>query len=96
MPFDAIGANANQLLITANNTLDGHQMKLILTELTKTLTSTNTTLATLNQSYGNDSEFQRSLVQLIVQANDALQSIDQLTSYLDRHPEALLRGRGGE
>ena len=32
----------------------------------------------------------------MTQANDALQSIDQLTSYLDRHPEALLRGRGGQ
>jgi paraquat-inducible protein B len=96
MPFDEIGKNANKLLITADNTLEGNQMKLILTELSKTLASTNTTLAALDQSYGNDSEFQRSLAQLITQANNALQSIDQLTSYLDRHPEALLRGRGGQ
>jgi paraquat-inducible protein B len=96
MPFGEIATNANKLLITANNTLDGHQMKLILAELSKTLTSTNTTLSTLDQSYGGDSQFQMTLERLMTQANDALQSIDQLTSYLDRHPESLLRGRGGQ
>lgn len=30
------------------------------------------------------------------QANNTLQSIDQLSSYLDRHPEALLLGRSSK
>jgi paraquat-inducible protein B len=60
------------------------------------LKTANTTLHSVNQDYGNDSDFQRNLMQLMSEANAALQSIKQLTQFLNQHPQALLLGRGGQ
>jgi paraquat-inducible protein B len=54
----------------------------------------DTTLSMLNQSFGNDSEFQNNLEQLMEESSSALNSIKQLSDYLNRHPSALLLGRG--
>jgi len=43
--------------------------------------------------YGGNSDFQRSLSNLLDQVNDAARSIRLLADFLDRHPEALIRGR---
>jgi paraquat-inducible protein B len=43
--------------------------------------------------YGPSSDFQRNLDRLIGQMNDAARSYRVLADLLDRHPEALLRGR---
>jgi paraquat-inducible protein B len=94
IPFEKIGENLNTLLITTNRTLGGKQMKQTLTSLSQTLNSANATLNGVNQDYGNDSDFQRSLQQLLQEANAAMQSIKQLTDYLNRNPQALLLGRG--
>ena len=84
--FAKLGDNLNNLLVTTNTTIaDAH--------LQQALTSLSQTLNSLNQGYGSDSNFQYNLEQLMTQANSTLQSMDQLTSYLDRHPEALLVGR---
>jgi len=96
IPFDEIANNLNKLLVTTNTTVGSPQLKQALTSLVRTLNTTNTTLVSLNQSYGNDSDFQRNLEQLMGHADDTLQSIDELSSYLDRHPEALLVGRSSK
>jgi len=95
IPFERIGNNLNALLISANHTIGGPQMKQTLASLSDTLKTANNTLSGVNQDYGNDSDFQHSLQQLLEQANAALQSIKQLTDYLDRHPQSLVFGRGG-
>jgi paraquat-inducible protein B len=49
--------------------------------------------------YGPGSDMQRSLERLLDQSNDAARSLRLLADYLERHPEALVRGRvnkGGE
>jgi paraquat-inducible protein B len=46
--------------------------------------------------YGGDSDFQRNLSRLLDQVNDAARSIRLLADFLDRHPEALIRGRTSE
>jgi paraquat-inducible protein B len=43
--------------------------------------------------YGGNSDFQRNLMNLLDQVNDAARSIRLLADFLDRHPEALIRGR---
>jgi paraquat-inducible protein B len=43
--------------------------------------------------YGGNSDFQRNLSRLLDQVNDAARSIRLLADFLDRHPEALVRGR---
>jgi paraquat-inducible protein B len=127
IPFDQIGQNLNKLLVTADTTLGGEQVKNALTSLSATLQSvqqlvattnrglaptlhqlpaltanlqatlrgTNLAITQLNRGYGNDSDFQRSLGQLMDQANGALRSVKDLADFLDRHPEALLLGRTG-
>jgi paraquat-inducible protein B len=44
--------------------------------------------------YGASSDFQRNMGRLMSQLTDAARSIRLLAEFLDRHPEALLRGRG--
>jgi len=96
IPFDKIGNNLNQLLVTANHTIGGPQVKQSLAALNQTLQNANATLSGVNQDYGHDSDFQRSLAQLLTQAQAALASFRQLTQDLDRHPQSLLLGRGGQ
>jgi paraquat-inducible protein B len=94
VPIQQIGDNLNHLLKTADNTLGGAQTKQAITSLTATLKSMEATLTMLNESYGDDSDFQHNLEQLMQQSNAALGSIKTLSDYLDRHPNALLLGRG--
>jgi paraquat-inducible protein B len=96
LPFEQIGDNLNTLLKTTNNTLGGAQTKQAIASLSQSLKTLNATLTMLNEGYGNDSDFQHDLGQLMQQANQALGSITQLSNYLDRHPNALLLGRGAQ
>ena len=43
--------------------------------------------------YGGNSDFQRGVSRVLDQVNDAARSIRLLVDFLDRHPEALIRGR---
>jgi paraquat-inducible protein B len=53
--------------------------------------------AALGESgYGGNSDFQRSTERLLDQVNEAARSIRLLADFLDRHPEALIRGRTGQ
>ncbi|HTJ91183.1 MAG TPA: MlaD family protein [Acidocella sp.] len=94
--FDKLSNNLNKLLTTANGTLGNPQLEQALTQLNKTLRSANGTLQTVKQTYGDDSNFQRNLQELMNEANDALRSIKLLADYLNLHPQALLLGRGNQ
>lgn len=65
----------------------------IATELQEAATRANRVLGSVNNGYGQDSNFQRSLQRTLDQVNEAARSIRILADYLDRHPEALIRGR---
>jgi paraquat-inducible protein B len=47
----------------------------------------------VDQGYGADSQFNRSVQRLLAQLNDAVQSFRVLADTLARHPEAIIRGR---
>jgi len=96
LPLDEIADNLNTLLVTTNHTIATAQIQETLAALTVTLKDANTSLGALRQNYGNDSDFQRNLEQLMDQANQTLRSVDLLTAYLNRNPSALLRGRSGQ
>jgi paraquat-inducible protein B len=57
------------------------------------MTSVNKLSLSLENGYGNNTQFNRDLERLLVQVNDALRSIRSLADLLARHPEALIKGR---
>lgn len=93
IPFEQIGQNLNKLLSTANGTLGGPQTANLIVQLSRTLKSADTTLQTLNQGFGQDSDLQRNLRQILNQTDSSLQSLQALTVYLNQHPQSLLFGR---
>lgn len=61
--------------------------------LQHTLSQADQLVGSVNAGYGNNSQFSRDLDRLMSQINDAARSIRLLADFLDRHPEALIRGR---
>jgi paraquat-inducible protein B len=59
------------------------------------LANANALLVSLDAGYGNDTKFNRNLDRLTVQFNDAMRSVRALSDLLQRHPEALIKGRAG-
>lgn len=95
IPFAQIGDNLNKLLQTSNATLGSSQTKNLIIQLGATLKSTDATLQSLNQGFGQDSDMQRNLRQILSQTNSTLQSFQALTIYLNQHPQSLIFGRSG-
>ena len=50
-------------------------------------------LGSIDRSYGSNSDIQRELARAMVQVGDTARSVRLLADFLDRHPEALVRGR---
>jgi paraquat-inducible protein B len=73
--------------------LDAKQLPALTANLDKTLNNTNKLLLSLDGGYGDNTKFNRDLDRLLVQTNDALNSIRALSDLLSRHPEALIKGR---
>ncbi len=68
----------------------------ISTDLEQTLGRANQLVGSVDTGYGSNSQFSRDLERLMSQFNDAARSIRLLTDFLDRHPEALIRGRSNQ
>jgi paraquat-inducible protein B len=62
-------------------------------DLQAALSRANHLVGSADSSYGGNSQFQRDLERLMAQFNDTARSIRLLADFLDRHPEALIRGR---
>ena len=65
----------------------------IANNLDQTLSKASQLVASVNNGYGSNSQFSRDLERLMSQFNDAARSVRLLADFLDRHPEALVRGR---
>ena len=111
LPLDEIGANLNNTLRSAsgamanvgelanraNNGLSPAFARLpaITASLETATAHADRVLASFDRSYGKDSDIQRELARAMVQVGDTARSIRLLADFLDRHPEALIRGRAG-
>ena len=111
LPLDQIGQNLNGALRSASGAMASVQdlVKKADAGLTPTLrrlpeitaglqdavAKTGRTVGSIEASYGNNSQFQRELERAMTQVGDTARSIRLLADFLDRHPEALIRGRGG-
>lgn len=109
LPLDEIGANLNGTLRAASSAASGveqlaknanqeltptlRRLPAIATGLEGTVAGANRFLAQASRSYGGDSQFARELDRAMIEVGDTARSIRQLTDFLDRHPEALIRGR---
>jgi paraquat-inducible protein B len=62
-------------------------------DLQATLARANHLVGSADSGYGSNSQFQRDLERLMAQLNETARSIRLLADFLDRHPEALIRGR---
>jgi paraquat-inducible protein B len=58
-----------------------------------TLTSADAVLKSMGSGYGANSQIHRELAALLVQLQDAARSMRTLASYLEQHPDAVIRGK---
>ncbi len=100
IPFEQIGQNVNTTLLSLQHlsaTIDTNatpalqQLPALLDGVTKAVENVNGTLGA--SGYGENSDFQHGMKRVMSQVGDAARSFRALADYLDRHPEALLRGR---
>jgi paraquat-inducible protein B len=71
-------------------------LKALIQSLRETSTAAQTTLEAVRGAVGSGNQTGPDLQQLMQQLTEAARSVRGLADYLDRHPEALLRGRRGE
>ena len=111
LPIEEISANLNATLRQATGTLGGVDALVRSTESTltpalrrlpevaaglqDTVLRANRLLASVDGSYGRNSSFSRELERALSNVGDTARSVRQLADFLDRHPEALVRGRAG-
>ena len=109
VPIDEIGANLNGTLRSASGALGSIQelahkadtglspvlarLPAVVAALQDAVVRAGRTFGSIDQSYGKDSQFNRELERAMVQVGDTARSIRLLADFLDRHPEALVRGR---
>jgi paraquat-inducible protein B len=95
VPFAEIGNNLRDTLKSANvlfKQLDAQ----VVPEMKDTLGAARKTFGTADQLLQKDSPVQSDLREALQQLTQTLQSLNALSDYLERHPESLLRGKGGQ
>jgi paraquat-inducible protein B len=109
LPLDQIGANLNATLRAASGAAGGveqlarsaneqltpalRRLPAITSALEDVIVHANRTLASVDRGYGGDSQFSRELERAMLEVGNTARSVRQLADFLDRHPEALIRGR---
>ena len=109
LPLDEIGANLNATLRSASGALGSveglakradaglspvlQRLPAIIASLQDAVAKAGRTFGALETGYGKDSQFSRELDRAMAQVGDTARSIRLLADYLNRHPEALVRGR---
>ena len=111
LPLDEIGQNLNGALRSASGAMASVQdlvkktdagltpalrrLPEITTGLQEAVAKAGRTFGSIDATYGSNSQFQRELERAMTQVGDTARSIRLLADFLDRHPEALVRGRAG-
>jgi paraquat-inducible protein B len=86
MPLKEIGDNLNNALVQLDLTLAGTR---------KTLASAQTTLGNVNDMVRPDSVQGQQLSNALNEVSRAARSLRVLSTYLEQHPEAIVRGKSG-
>ena len=101
IPFDQIGTNLNESLSSLNATLE--QTKRLAQSIdaglapaaANLLRQTESTLAQVQRTFADDSPLASEMRGLMDELAQAARSIRLMADYLERHPEALIQGKGG-
>jgi paraquat-inducible protein B len=92
IPMARIGGHLDENLVDLDRTLRELRTD-VLPAGTTAFNSLQTTLGTVDHALADDAPWRDNVDQTLVEARSTLRSVRSLTDYLDRHPEALLRGR---
>jgi len=92
LPIEEIGQQVHTDLVDLDQTLGDFRTH-VLPAGTASMQSLRTTLDRVNDTLADDASWRERVDQTLDEARRTLQSLRSLTDYLDRHPEAVLRGR---
>ncbi|MFU2330512.1 intermembrane transport protein PqiB [Pseudomonas sp. NFX98] len=99
LPVERIAGNLDGNLVEMRKTLSQFNGKTLpgvqntLSSVSKTLESANTTLQSANSTLAEDSPQREKLGQTLDELGRTSRSLRDLSDYLGRHPESLIRGR---
>jgi paraquat-inducible protein B len=99
LPVERIAGNLDGNLVELRKTLSQFNSKTLpgvqntLSTVSKTLQSADTTLKSANSTLADDSPQREQLGQTLDELGRTSRSLRDLTDYLGRHPESLIRGR---
>jgi len=96
--LDALNQTLTSVHALVQNTDAGlepllHKLPQIATSLQDTATRADHLVGSVDSGYGANSDFRRQMDRLLDQVTEASRAVRQLADFLDRHPEALIRGR---
>jgi paraquat-inducible protein B len=92
LPLERVAADLDTDLKDLHETLSGLHAQ-VLPNAVDTLSALHRTLDSAERTLDLESPLQRGLAETLLEARSTLQSLRELADYIDRHPDALLRGR---
>jgi paraquat-inducible protein B len=92
LPLEQIAADLHTDLTDLHETLNELHTR-VLPNAEETLSALHNTLDSAERTLDVDSPLQRGLTDTLSESRSTLQAVRELADYLDRHPDALLRGR---
>jgi paraquat-inducible protein B len=92
LPLEQIAADLHTDLKDLHETLSELHAQ-VLPSAVDTLSALHTTLDSAERTLDVESPLQRGLTETLSESRSTLQAVRELADYLDRHPDALLRGR---
>jgi len=92
LPLEQIAADLHTDLTDLHETLSALHTR-VLPNAEDTLSALHRTLDSADRTLDVESPLQRGLAETLSESRSTLQAVRELADYLDRHPDALLRGR---
>ena len=92
LPLEQIAADLHTDLTDLHETLSELHGR-VLPGAVDTLSALRGTLDSANRTLDVESPLQRGITETLLEARSTLQAVRELADYIDRHPDALLRGR---
>jgi paraquat-inducible protein B len=92
LPLEKIAADLHTDLTDLHETLSELHGR-VLPSAVDTLSALRGTLDSVDRTLDVESPLQRGITETLLEARSTLQAVRELADYIDRHPDALLRGR---